>query len=216
LDAPLHRRDHVSGKHGREIAMAMVHTYKHGSNDGGTQDVTMFAIDHSVGRGGTNRKDDVQLIQILINRYIEYATWVVKAHPEAGRQGVLDTSGRQIAKLDVDGICGPLTLAAILATQRSLNVWRRITIDGRIDAIKEGGAAEYDDGKRYRFNTMYILAVGAEETADDYDKYAMENAQLEGEPLRPINVFDLPEPLKSSLLRSAMSQGIHNLVSLTL
>jgi hypothetical protein len=213
LGAPLVRRTIMPGKHGREIAMAAVHTFKHNPGD-----VTMFAIDHSVGRGGTNRKDDVQLIQILINRYIDIEAWLVKEHPKWGRKCVLDTSGRQIAKLDVDGQCGPLTLAAILATQRALNIWRSVAVDGRIDAIKEGGASDYDGADRnYKtFNTMYILAIGAKDTADDYNKWRMLTAQQAHEPLTPINVFSLPDPLKSSLLLSAMSQGIHNLVSLTL
>jgi hypothetical protein len=46
--------------------MAGVHTYNHGG-----MKVTLFAIDHSVGHGGRNLSDDVQLIQFLINRYID-------------------------------------------------------------------------------------------------------------------------------------------------
>jgi hypothetical protein len=46
--------------------VAGVHTYKQlGRN------VSIYAIDHSVGSGGRNRRDDVQLIQVLINRYID-------------------------------------------------------------------------------------------------------------------------------------------------
>ena len=47
--------------------MAQIHAYKHSGKD-----VILFGIDHSVGRHGTNRMDDVQLIQLLINRYIDY------------------------------------------------------------------------------------------------------------------------------------------------
>ena len=193
--------------------MAGVHTYK---QDG--QDETMFAIDHAVGRGAVNRMDDVQLIQILINRYID-----LKAAVYAERKGareydarVLDESGRQIKKLKVDGLCGPLTLAAILAAQRSLNRWRGAAVDGRIDPIPEGGASQYQDGTIYyswrevknhksvqhkimntRFNAMYLLGVVAD-----------------WEPNPPMDIFSLPDPLKSSLMRTSIGKSINSLARL--
>lgn len=185
--------------------MARVHTYKQSGTD-----VAIFAIDHSVGRGGRNVKDDVQLIQVLINRYIDVEATLVKTHPETGRMRVSDTSGRQIDKLNVDGVCGPLTLAAILATQRSLNVWRRCAVDGRIDAIMEGGASQYDGSQYYRFNTMYILAIGARADADSYSSgYArIRQGSPDFEPLEPIDLFSLPDPLKTSLLRSSLVNAV--------
>jgi len=180
--------------------MAGVHTYNHG----GTK-VTVFAIDHSVGYGGHNLKDDVQLIQFLINRYIDDWEETYTKHrgdPDFDSR-VLDKAGHTIAKLDVDGICGPLTLAAIIATQVSLNHWRGCPIDGRIDAIKEGGGSEYPglrevlvripSGKVIRefepantFNAMYLLAVNAR-----------------AEPLNPkFDYLSVPEPLRTTLMRS--------------
>ena len=187
--------------------MASVRTFKQDALN-----VTMFAIDHSVGRGGVNQQDDVQLIQILINRYIALkAVHYERMGPEGrvigegGRQigdcRVLDASGHQIKELKVDGLCGPRTLAAILAAQRSMKRWQGATVDGRIDPIKEGGRSKYKDGTIYafgttriemvRFNGMYILG------------WASDIA-----PNPPWDIFDLPEPLKSSLMRSSMEKSI--------
>jgi hypothetical protein len=44
-------------------------------------DVRIFAIDHSVGYGGHNLMDDVQLIQIQINRYMDINAVLSKRHP---------------------------------------------------------------------------------------------------------------------------------------
>jgi len=179
--------------------MAGVHTYSQLGRK-----TTVFAIDHSVGHGGRNLKDDVQLIQVLINRYINEKEDAHKRSPEPRYDArVLDKAGHTIDKLVVDGICGTLTLAAILATQKSLSKWKGCAIDGRIDAIEEGGASQYaameevlvrlPTGKVIRefeptthFNTMYVLAVttGARPINPDWDR------------------FSLPEPLRTSLARS--------------
>ena len=120
-------------------------------------------------------------------------------------------------------MCGPLTLAAILATQRALNVWRSVAVDGRIDATKEGQGSQYfdpsrpvltdKDGSRFRhtpFNTMYILAIGAEASMDSYGLgyAALHQSDPDFNPLDPINIFSLPDPLKSSLARSALGKGV--------
>jgi hypothetical protein len=68
------------------------------------QDVTIFAIDHSVGAGGVNRMDDVQLIQILINRYVVYEAAAYKEYGSDTR--AVDKSGGQIKQLKVDGLDG--------------------------------------------------------------------------------------------------------------
>ena len=181
--------------------MAGAHTFKQMGRD-----VTIFAIDHSVGAGGANRMDDVQLIQILINRYIVYKAASYKEYGSDTR--VVDRSGGQLKQLKVDGLCGPVTLAAILAAQRSMNRWKGVTVDGRIDPIKEGGASQYEDGTvayesrttrimGSRFNSMYLL--GATATF---------------EPNPPWNLFSLPDPLKSSLMRSTIGKSIQFLTSL--
>ena len=179
--------------------MAGVHTYKQLGRD-----VTIYAIDHSVGVYGRNRMDDVQLIQIMINAYIDRKEEAYKDHP-ANDARVVDDSGRTIDKLVVDGNCGSRTLAAIVATQKSLNKWKGCAVDGQIDAIDEGGLSQYNtrDLLGYaeerrglavvkkpvynsQFNTMYVLAVatGAQPDRSDWDR------------------FDLPEPLRSTLMRS--------------
>ena len=195
--------------------MASVHVF----SNNGTR-VRVYAIDHSVGRGGANRMDDVQLIQVLINRYIAFRASIQT--PGMGWEGrVTDNTGQQIAKLRIDGRCGPLTLNAILATQRALDRWRGCAVDGRIDALKEGGQSAYRDGTffdaasiekgrlarervwRSNFNTMYILAVttGADPNRD--------HSPVDG--LTPWDNFSLPDPLKSSLIRSSVS-GLFNVL----
>ncbi len=120
--------------------MAAVHTYKQTG-----EDIRIFAIDHSVGHGGHNLMDDVQLIQVQINRYIDTNAAISKRN-SGWTARLVSKSGGQVDKLDVDGICGPLTLAAILAVQRSLNIWHGCAVDGRISAINEGGQSQYKDG----------------------------------------------------------------------
>jgi hypothetical protein len=96
-----------------------------------------------------------------------------------------------------------------------MNRWRGVTVDGRIDPSPEGGTSQYQDGSFFlsygienhksvrhrimntRFNTMYLLAVTA-----DFD------------PNPPWNIFLLPEPLKSSLLRASLSKSINSLARL--
>jgi len=184
--------------------MAGVHTYNHGG-----MRVTVFAIDHSVGHGGRNLRDDVQLIQFLINRYIDdwEETYIKYRGDPRYDARVLDKAGHTIDKLVVDGICGPLTLAAIIATQVSINKWRGCLIDGRIDAIEEGGVSQFaiakmervvmgvKDGEVVRawlpvgknyFNAMYALAVNAR-----------------AYPIRPEwDYLSVPEPLRTALVRS--------------
>src|SRR5678816_2887569 len=116
--------------------MASIHTYTQLN-----QAVRLYAIDHAVGYGGTNRADDVQLIQVLINRYKDWREEVFNTGSKSNSaMRVLDRAGQPIDELKVDGHCGRLTLAAILSAQRAINAWRGCAIDGRIDASREAGA----------------------------------------------------------------------------
>lgn len=71
----------------------------------------MASIRSSVGRGGVNRSTDVVVVQQLLNANIR--------------------SIAPIARLDEDGLCGRLTIAAIEAFQRV--VVRMARPDGRVD-----------------------------------------------------------------------------------
>src|SRR4051812_27931138 len=174
--------------------MAGIHTYKHNG-----QDVSIYGIDHSVGAGGVNRMDDVQLIQVLINRYID---WREYAHKTEGSfdSRVVDKSGQQIGYLKVDGRCGTLTMAAIIATQKSLNKWRGTAIDGRFDAFKDGSGSAYKGPLKYGhlpFAAMYILAQATNVSPEN----SVAGAYASPGTTR-FDVFSLPDPLRSSLLRA--------------
>jgi hypothetical protein len=69
-----------------------------------------FSIDGSVGRGGRNLPNDVRTIQSALN-------------------GVCPADGGPVLKLSVDGIVGPLTIAAIEKYQNRQLGWA----DGRVD-----------------------------------------------------------------------------------
>src|SRR4051812_44289314 len=69
--------------------------------------VAELLIDHSVGIGGSNRHDDVQLIQFLLN--------FSNNSPITRFYGTLATN------LLVDGRCGNKTCSAILEYQRTMN-----------------------------------------------------------------------------------------------
>lgn len=112
-------------------------------------------------------------MQIQINRYID-TNAVISNKTPGWTPRLVGKSGGQVAKLNIDGLCGPRTLAAILAVQRSLNIWRGCAVDGTISAIDEGGRSQYEDGGSIpaagfvngkivdtrimltSFNTMYI------------------------------------------------------------
>ncbi|OAI24591.1 hypothetical protein A1351_17695 [Methylosinus sp. R-45379] len=69
-----------------------------------------FSIGGSVGRGGRNLPEDARTIQSALN-------------------GVCPADGGPILKLDVDGIVGPITIAAIEKYQKRQLGWS----DGRVD-----------------------------------------------------------------------------------
>src|ERR1700682_484697 len=73
-----------------------------------------FRISGSVGRGGMNLRSDVLLVQQLINNHLPINHLPIPLRP-----------------LNVDGYCGPLTLAAIDEIQRRVLHMNRP--DGRVD-----------------------------------------------------------------------------------
>lgn len=180
--------------------MARMMTFNHAGIETGTQ---YFVIDHSVGRMGRNRIDDVQLVQVLINRAIDAREEEIKRlstndliAPELKNRRYVDSAGEPIAKLKVDGKCGPKTIAAILAIQ---NYYGKLSpnADGTISAVRDpnriwyiGGAnAEAPRGYHLQ-NAMYVLAVVAEKT--------------HGSPVSRILAEVNVEPLRSVLSRSML------------
>ena len=104
-------------------------------------DAAMFWIEHSVGKGGSNRHDDVQRIQFMLN----------VVHLD------LENTFRMQSLLRMDGICGERTLAAILAYQEhkmtSGGPFPLFAVDGLITAHK----AAFMDANHFGYSTLYNL-----------------------------------------------------------
>ena len=104
-------------------------------------DAAMIWIEHSVGKGGSNRHDDVQMIQFMLN----------VAHLD------LQNSFRMPSILLMDGICGKKTLGAILAYQehkkKSGGQFPLFAVDGLVTAKK----AAFMDAHHFGFSTLYNL-----------------------------------------------------------
>jgi hypothetical protein len=108
----------------------------------------IFNVDHSVGKHGRNRLTDVQLVQYLLNRMIS----------DVHSSGFGLSSARVPESLEVDGICGEKTIAAILWFQKGRN-------DGPPNGIKfvaedatinHAGNTMYGPGPK-KFYTMWDL-----------------------------------------------------------
>jgi hypothetical protein len=104
-------------------------------------DGTMIWIEHSVGKGGSNRQGDVQMIQFLLN----------VAHLDS------KNSFRMPSLLLMDGICGEKTLGAIFGYQEhKMNgggQWPLFAADGLVTAHK----ASFMDAHRFGYSTLYHL-----------------------------------------------------------
>src|SRR5262245_60982351 len=98
--------------------------------------VPFLMIDHSVGRHGRNLRDDVLLIQFLLNQSGSY-------------------KNRPKVELSLDGICGPDTRAAILQFQKAVNVehgYKELIEDATVSSIK----GDFVPGTAH-FTTLYML-----------------------------------------------------------
>jgi hypothetical protein len=104
-------------------------------------DQSMLSIEHSVGKGGSNRPGDVQQIQLMLN--------VAHLDPQ--------NSFRMASVLSMDGICGPMTLSGILAYQENKmnggGPFPLFAADGLITAHR----ASFMDGNRFGYSTLWCL-----------------------------------------------------------
>jgi hypothetical protein len=105
-----------------------------------------FLVDAAVGRGGANRRDDVLLIQFMLNNM-----WG-RLNPGTHKTfGALGTSPPV-----VDGLCGPKTIGAIEAFQK-VYFPRPELADGRVNAVRPGSSLSFAGGEvRY---TIILLNV---------------------------------------------------------
>jgi len=118
----------------------------------GLNGLMFLKINHSVGKGGSNRRDDVQRIQFLLNA----------AHLDA------TNTFRMPSLLMMDGICGPKTLSAILEyqTEKQKGGFPLAKIDGLVSATNQAfffGRASIGFSTLYNLNWDFILAS---QTAD--------------------------------------------------
>ena len=106
----------------------------------GLNGLIFMKIGHSVGKGGSNRHDDVLLIQFLLN----------VAHLDTPNTFSLP------GLLSMDGICGPKTLAAILdyQTSKSNNGFPLFKVDGLVSATNQAG---FIGPQSVGFSTLYSL-----------------------------------------------------------
>jgi len=84
-----------------------------------------YGVDAPVGRGCSNRPDDVYLVQFFIN-----AMWGKK---DPASSDVVGPTG--VPAPTVDGICGPKTVDAIRSFQQ---FYTASVIDGRVDPMPPG------------------------------------------------------------------------------
>lgn len=81
-----------------------------------------YAIGLAVGKNAVNRRNDVELVQRLLNRALD---------------NFPKFKSTEIKKLAVDGICGALTLSAIEKFQQTVLGWNGSAVDGRIEPNKQ-------------------------------------------------------------------------------
>lgn len=96
-----------------------------------TDDGTMLTVDLGVGPGRANNRDDVTVVQYLLNLYFQ--------HPNQAR--VRELAGAAASrKLVVDGIIGPKTKTQIRTFQLAISQMDNalVVCDGCVDKIRNG------------------------------------------------------------------------------
>jgi len=106
----------------------------------GLNGLIFIKIGHSVGKSGSNRRDDVQTIQFLLN----------VAHLD------IANDFRMATLLAMDGICGPKTLSAILEYQtvKKTGMFPLFKVDGLVTATNQAG---FVGRNSLGFSTLYSL-----------------------------------------------------------
>lgn len=110
------------------------------SIDSGMSGMIFLRIQHSVGKGGSNRYADVQQIQFLLN--------VIHLDP--------GNTFRMPAVLAMDGICGHWTLSGILAYQqeKQSGMFPLAVVDGLVSATHH---AIFTNPRSFGYSTILNL-----------------------------------------------------------
>lgn len=131
----------------------------------GLNGLIFIKIDHSVGKGGSNRHDDVQMIQFLLN----------VAHIDVRNHF------RMPFLLALDGICGPKTLSAILdyQTDKKTSMFPLFKVDGLVSATNQAG---FVGRNSLGFSTLYNLNWDFIQATEQSD-FALAGMYMAVEPL---------------------------------
>jgi len=135
-------------------------------------------IQHSVGKGGSNRRDDVQMIQFLLN----------VAHID------IRNEFRMPYLLALDGVCGPKTLSAILEyqTAKKNSMFPLFLVDGLVSATNQAG---FVGRSSLGFSTLYNLNWDFIQATQQSDFALM-------------GMYLSVEPLYSTVIRPLRSAGV--------
>ncbi len=102
--------------------------------------IPVFTVEMGVGVGRANNKDDVTLVQYLLNLWLTHSSMVV------ARQKMGSANSR---KLDVDGIYGPKTGNRIRQFQKwAVSESWPLMCDGRVDKNPNGSCGEIKDTRK--------------------------------------------------------------------
>jgi hypothetical protein len=151
---------------------------------GGTIANVDFPVGRLATRGSGNSMGDVQLVQLLLNRAIDFLA-------ANNKPPLTDNGGRAIGSLDVDGLCGNRTMEAIVAYQHLTK--QRYREQEKTNPKPGGVTSVYEDGVVNKSSptgissmsrTMYtIVWLNAEFTGDTDRAFTADDAG-DLEPLR--------------------------------